>query len=119
MKKIILAFLLAAAASSAFARTLSDIERAGSWYYLYDENGRKFRSINVSSAGELVGFSSQIFITRSGSWYRIYDADAKLIRSLPQSSVGDITAVTGDTFTSKKGSWTRTYDKSGKLLRSR
>lgn len=40
MKRTIIALVLAAAALTAAARTISYIENTGSWIYLYDENGR-------------------------------------------------------------------------------
>ena len=31
------------------AHRISSIERSGSWYYLYDENGKKYKTLSVSS----------------------------------------------------------------------
>lgn len=100
------------------SQTISSIDRQGSWYYIYDQAGKKTHSLSTSQ-GELVGFSSQFFILKNGSWYYIYSADAKKERSLAVSTIGEILSVAGDTFTSRNGSWIYTWDRSGRKINSR
>lgn len=118
MKKILLAVLFSVAALSASARMISDIENTGSWYRLYDEQGKMYKTISTST-GELVGFSANFYILRTTSWYKIYSPEGKLLTTLSISSIGQIVAIAGDTFTARSGSWTKTYSKEGKLLHTR
>lgn len=119
MKRVILTCILLAAFLCAGAQTyISHIERSGSWYYLYDQNGKRYKSIGASM-GELKGYSASMFILRSGSWYYIHDASGKRLRSMSVSTVGEIVAVTGDTFTSRSGSWFYTWDMNGKKISTR
>lgn len=39
------------------AQTISHIETTKSWYYVYDDNGKKIKTISTS-AGELRGYSA-------------------------------------------------------------
>lgn len=119
MKRTILTLILLMASCVAVAQTcISHIERSGSWYYLYDQSGRRYKSLGAS-IGELQGYSATMFIVRSGSWYYIYDASGKRLRSMGVSSVGEIVSVAGDTFTSRSGSWLYTWDKNGKRISTR
>lgn len=119
MKRTILTLILLATVFVVNAQTyISHIEKSGSWYYLYDQSGKKYKSLSAST-GELQGFSATFFILKSGSWYYIYDASGKKTRSMSVSSVGVIVSVSGDTFTSRSGSWLYTWDKDGKKISSR
>lgn len=97
---------------------ISDIRRSGSWYYIYDQNGRRQKTFSAS-IGELVGFSSEFYILRSGSWYHLYDSGARQYKTLSVSSTGVILNVTGNVFVAQRGSWISTYDKNGKRLSTR
>ena len=99
-------------------QTISHIEQSGSWYRIYDQNGKSTRSLSTSN-GELVGYSSSMFILRSGSWYYIYSPDGKRERSMSVSTVGEILNVAGDTFTSRSGSWIYTWNRDGKKVNTR
>lgn len=118
MKKIFITIFLAFVSFNIHARSISNIESRGGWYYIYDENGKKAHTLSAS-IGTLVGYSSQIFIVSKGSWYYIYDADGKKIHTMSASSVGDILSVTADTFTSQKGSWIYTWSSTGKKISTR
>jgi hypothetical protein len=98
--------------------SISDIRQKGAWYYLYDENGKSYKSLSVSDVGEIAGFSSKFFIAQKGNWYNLYDADGKSYKSLSIHDTGSILSVSGNTFTVRKGSWIYTYDKSGKKIAS-
>lgn len=62
------------------AHRISTIERSGSWYYLYDEGGKKYKTLSASSVGEVVGYSSTFFVSRSGSWIYLWDTEGKSTR---------------------------------------
>lgn len=98
--------------------SISYIESTGSWYYIYDQSGRKTKTLS-SSIGELQGYSASFFIVKSGSWYYIYDASGRKRSTMSVSTVGEIVSVAGETFTSRSGSWLYTWDMSGKKKSTR
>ena len=100
------------------AQSISHIESTKSWYYIYDQDGKKTKTLS-STIGELQGFSSSFFVVKSGSWYYIYDATGKKTKTLSESTVGKVLSVSGETFTSQVGSWIYTWSKEGKKISTR
>jgi hypothetical protein len=119
MKKTILLFILVLAPLFAFSRSISAIDRNGSWYYIYDENGKKYKTLSVSSVGDVVGWSATFFVAQNGSWIYLYDSEGRKYKTLSRSSTGDVIAVSGNTFVTRNGSWIYTYDASGKKISTR
>lgn len=115
MKKMILTFVMLCSAVMMHGQSISYIETTSSWYYIYDQNGKKIKTM-TKSIGELQGYSASFFIVKTSSWYYIYSPDGKVIRTLAISYVGEILSVSGDTFTSRSGSWIYTWSKDGKKL---
>lgn len=101
------------------AHRISSIEQSGSWIYMYDEAGKKYKTLSASSVGEVVGYSSTFFVSRSGSWIYLWDADGKKYKTISASTIGEVLSVTGDTFTSRNGSWIYTWDRNGKKINTR
>lgn len=118
MKKIVLMFL-ALIPLMGMAKGISYIERDGAWYYIYDDNGKRAKTLSASSVGDVKGWSATFFVSESGSWIYIYNEDGKRTKTLSKSSVGNVLAVSGDTFTSRSGNWIYTYDRDGKRLSTR
>ena len=114
---LIIAFLLISM-TDLQAQSISYIETTKSWYYIYDQNGKKIKTLS-STIGELQGFSSTFFVVKSGSWYYIYDANGKKTKTLSESTVGKVLSVSGDTFTSRQGAWIYTWSKDGKKINTR
>ncbi len=100
------------------AQSISHIETTKTWYYIYDQSGKKIKSLSIA-IGELQGFSSSFFIVKNGSWYYIYDATGKKTQTLSGPAVGKVLSVSGETFTSQVGSWIYTWNKDGKKIRTR
>ena len=100
-------------------KQISYIKDDGSWYQVYDAQGKKITTVSKQAVGEVVGWSADFFVTLDGSWYKIYDSTGKKINTLSKATVGKVVAVSGDTFTSKDGGWIKIYDKTGKLLSTR
>lgn len=100
------------------AQGISHIETTKSWYYIYDQNGKKIKTLSTT-IGELQGFCSTFFIVKNGSWYHVYDANGRKIKTLSVSTIGKILSVSGDTFTSQSGSWIYTWGKDGKKISTR
>lgn len=119
MKKLAILLFTAFCFITANAETLSAVENNGSWVYLYNSQGRKFKSLSASSVGVVMGYSSTFFVSRNGGWIYIFDADGRKLRSMSASTVGDVLGVAGDTFTSKKSGWVYTWSKDGRKINSR
>ena len=114
---LIIAVMLLSAANLQ-AQSISHIETTKNWYYIYDQDGKKIKTLS-STIGELQGFSSTFFVVKSSSWYYIYDANGKKTKTLSESTVGKVLSVSGDTFTSQVGSWIYTWSKEGKKISTR
>ena len=117
MKFLSLAIVMATLIGS--PHKISNVETSGSWIYMYDENGHRYKSLSASSVGEVKGWGADFFVSRNGSWIYLYDSEGKRYKSLSASSVGDVIGVAGNTFTSKNGNWIYTWDKNGKKIHSR
>lgn len=100
------------------AQSISYIETAYSWYYIYDQNGKKIKTLSTN-IGELQGYCSSFLVVKSGSWYYLYDPNGRKLKTLSVSSVGEVLTVAGDTFTSRLGSWLYTWNKEGKKISTR
>ena len=115
MRNYLLLFLLLFSIN-AFAqqRQISYIDNAGSWYHVYDTNGKKITTLSSSAAGELIGWSAEIIVTKSGGWYKILDPQGKTLKTMSDMTVGTVISVSGSTFTSRSGSWIHVWDVTGK-----
>ena len=101
------------------AQSISHIETTKNWYYIYDQNGKKIKTLSTSQ-GELKGYSSTFYIIKQGSaFYVTYDVNGKRLHTFGVSGVGEILAVSGDTFTSRQASWIYTWSKDGKEINTR
>ena len=101
------------------AQNISYIETTKSWYYIYDQNGRKIKTLSTTQ-GELKGYSSSFYIIKQGSsFYITYDANGKRLHTFGASSVGEIIGVAGATFTSRLGAFIHTWNKEGKRISTR
>ena len=118
MKKLLFILTLLCFAVGLKAQSISHIETTKNWYYIYDQNGKKIKTLS-STIGALQGFSSTFFVVKSGSWYYIYDANGKKTKTLSESTVGKVLSVSGETFTSQVGSWIYTWSKEGKKISTR
>ena len=110
MKLLITLSLMWFSIANLQAQSISHIETTKSWYYIYDQNGKKIKTLSTSQ-GELKGYSSTFYIT--------YDVNGKRLHTFGASGVGEILAVSGDTFTSRNGAWIYTWSKEGKKLNTR
>jgi len=100
------------------AQSISYIETTKSWYYIYDQDGKKTKTLSTN-IGELQGFSASFFVVKSGVWYYIYDATGKKTKTLCETNVGKIVSVAGETFTSQIGSFIYTWSQEGIKLSTR
>lgn len=119
MKKLILILSLIFISATSVAEQLSDIQTSGSWIYLYNTAGKKYKTLSVSSVGQIEGFSSSFFVSKKSGWIYLYDADGKRYKTMSVSTVGDVISVAGNTFTSRKGNWIYTWSRDGKKLNTR
>ena len=73
------------------------------WYYIYDQSGKKIRTLSTSQ-GELKGYTSTFYIIKQGTAYYItYDANGKRLHTFGAGTVGEVLGAAGDTFTSRNG----------------
>jgi len=116
---VFILFVLTTMSIHAQQKSISYIKDDGSWYQVYDENGKNMTTVSKSTVGEIVGWGHDFFVSVDGSWCKIYDLKGKLLKTLSKQTVGEVVAVSSTTFTSRDGSWLKTYDKSGKLIHTR
>ena len=119
MKKLLLFIVLLLSVATLQAQSISHIETTKNWYYIYDQNGKKIKTLSTSQ-GELKGYSSTFYIIKQGTaFYITYDVKGKRLHTWGVSSVGEILGVAGDTFTSRQGAWIYTWSKDGKKISTR
>lgn len=119
MKKLLVIVALLLSVAGLKAQSISHIETTKNWYYIYDQDGKKIKTISTSQ-GELKGYSSTFYIIKQGTaFYVTYDVKGKRLHTWGASSVGEILSVAGDTFTSRQGAWIYTWDKNGKKINTR
>ena len=119
MKKVLLVMALLLSVVGLKAQSISHIETTKNWYYIYDQDGKKIKTLSTSQ-GELKGYSSTFYIIKQGTaFYITYDVKGKRLHTWGVSSVGEILGVAGDTFTSRQGSWVYTWSKEGKKISTR
>ena len=108
MKKLLLSLTLLLSGLTLQAQSISHIETTKAWYYIYDQDGKKIKTLSTSQ-GELKGYSSTFYIIKQGSaFYITYDVNGKRLHTFGVGSVGEILSVSGDTFTSRNGAWINT-----------
>jgi len=119
MKLLITLSLMWFSIANLQAQSISHIETTKSWYYIYDQDGKKIKTLSTSQ-GELKGYSSSFYIIKQGSaFYITYDVNGKRLHTFGVGSVGEILSVSGDTFTSRNGVWIYTWRKEGKKISTR
>ena len=119
MKKVLLVMALLLSVVGLKAQSISHIETTKNWYYFYDQDGKKIKTLSTSQ-GELKGYSSTFYIIKQGTaFYITYDVKGKRLHTWGASSVGEILGVAGDTFTSRNGAWIYTWSKDGKKISTR
>ena len=110
---------LSGIASDNGGHRISNVETSGSWVYIYDQDGKRYKTMSASSVGDVKGFSTTFFVSRNGSWVYLWDSKGRRYKTMSYSSVGDVVGVAGETFTSRNGSWVYTWSKEGKKLNTR
>lgn len=118
MKRKILLLLMIVTSVCVLAqqKSISYIKNDGSWYIVYDENGKKITAVSKMTVGKIIGWGTDFFVSVDGDWYKVYDKQGKKITTLNKLTVGVVISVSSNTFTSRDGSWIKTYNKYGKKL---
>ena len=112
----ILAFVLVMGTNT---HQISSVETRGGWVRLYDEKGHNYKTLSVSTVGEVKGYSSTLIVTQNHGWIYLLDAEGKKYQTKSASIVGEVLGVAGDTFTSRNGGWIYTWDRNGKKISTR
>ena len=119
MKIVFSIFVILFSVMGVRGQSISSIETTKNWYYIYDQDGKKVKTISTSQ-GELKGYSSTFYIIKQGTaFYITFDVNGKRLHTWGVSSVGEILGVAGDTFTSRQGTWIYTWSKDGKKINTR
>ena len=63
------------------AHQISGFERSGSRIYMFDEHGKKYKTLSASTIGEVMGYSATFFVSRNGSWVYLWDRNGKKINT--------------------------------------
>lgn len=100
-------------------KEISHIETTKNWYYIYDESGKKIKTLYRSGIGDIKGWGKDFFVTKRGAYYLICDAEGKTLKTLGVQSVGEVVSVSSSTFTSRLGVWIYTWNKEGKKIQTR
>ena len=88
MKLLITLSLMWFSIANLQAQSISHIETTKSWYYIYDQDGKKIKTLSTSQ-GELKGYSSTFYIIKKGSaFYVTYDVNGKRLHTFGVSGVG-------------------------------
>lgn len=119
MKKLLLIFVLTMFGMTSKAEQISSVETNGSWIYIYNSQGKKYKTMSVSTVGTVMGYSSSFFVSQNGSWIYLWDSEGKKIKTMSKSTVGEVIGVAGDTFTSRNGNWIYTWNTDGKRINTR
>ena len=119
MRNLLIALFLIFGAATIAAEEISSVETSGNWVYLYNTNGKKYKTLSSSSVGTIVGYSSTFFVSEHGNWIYLYDSEGKRYKTMSKSSVGNIIGVAGNNFTSRSGNWIYTWDMNGKKINTR
>ena len=120
MKKLFtIVLLLVTLTMQAQQKEISYIEITKNWYYIYDESGKKIKTLYRSGIGDIKGWGKDFFVTKRGAFYLICDAEGKTLKTLGAQSVGEIISVSSSTFTSRLGVWIYTWNKEGKKIQTR
>lgn len=120
MKKLFLFVLMMMATTiQAQQKEISYIETTKNWYYIYDENGKKIKTIYRNGIGDIKGWGKDFFVTKRGAYYLICNAEGKTLKTLGAQSVGEVVSVSSSTFTSRLGVWIYTWNKEGKKINTR
>ena len=118
MKRFFIALIMLMAITAMQAQKISHIETTRSWYYVYDEKGKKVHTFSTTQ-GEVVAYSESFYVLKKSGWYYTCDAKGKKLHTFSESTVGEVLNAAGDTFTSRKNDWIYTWDKNGKKLATR
>ena len=116
---LIIGCVSAALSLQAQKKEISYIETTKNWYYIYDESGKKTKTLYRNGIGDIKGWGKDFFVTKRGAFYLICDADGKTLKTLGAQSVGEVVSVSGSTFTSRLGSWIFLWNKEGKKIQTR
>ena len=116
MKRVLFCLMMMAVGMPMVAQSIGFIETTKAWYYIYDQSGKKIRTLSTSQ-GELKGYTSTFYIIKQGTAYYItYDAKGKRLHTFGAGTVGEVLGAAGDTFTSRNGVWLYTWSKDGKKI---
>lgn len=100
------------------SKSISYIEEKGSWYYVYDEKGKRVATLSRNN-GTVAGFGTDWFVMTTKNWIYLCDIKGRKYKTMSVSSYGDVVSVGSQTFVTRKGSWLYTFDRNGRKTSTR
>ena len=79
MKKLLLSIVLLLSVANLQAQSISHIETTKNWYYIYDANGKKTKTLSESTVGKVLSVSGDTFTSQVGSWIYTWSKEGKKI----------------------------------------
>ena len=79
MKKLLLSIVLLLSVANLQAQSISHIETTKNWYYIYDQDGKKTKTLSESTVGKVLSVSGETFTSQVGSWIYTWSKEGKKI----------------------------------------
>ena len=79
MKELLLSVVLLLSVANLQAQSISHIETTKNWYYIYDANGKKTKTLSESTVGKVLSVSGETFTSQVGSWIYTWSKEGKKI----------------------------------------
>ena len=81
MKKLLLSIVLLLSVVNLQAQSISHIETTKNWYYIYDQDGKKIKTLSESTVGKVLSVSGETFTSQVGSWIYTWSKEGKKINT--------------------------------------
>ena len=81
MKKLLLSIVLLLSVVNLQAQSISHIETTKNWYYIYDQDGKKIKTLSESTVGKVLSVSGETFTSQGGSWIYTWSKEGKKINT--------------------------------------
>ena len=99
--------------------TITTVSLDGSWFKVFDSNGKVIATKHIDVNVSLGGYSDRIIVLEEGNWFASYDPNFKRI-DIKHINKGDtIINVSSNKIIIQEGSWIITYDAHFKQLNTR
>ena len=81
MKKLLIIMAMLLSVTRLKAQSISHIETTKSWYYIYDQDGKKTKTLSESTVGKVLSVSGETFTSKVGSWVYTWSKEGNKINT--------------------------------------